>query len=142
MGSLEKELSVGLRIDKRCIMDKRLPRNKELKNLSTALRNNAAAEENKLWYEFLRTYSVRFNRQRIIGSYIVDFYCAKAKIVVELDGSQHYENNGIKSDTERTRFLESLGLKVIRFSNLEVNENFYEVCTVIDSETQNRLRKE
>ncbi len=122
--------------------NKRLPRNKNLKNLSTILRNNATAEENKLWYEFLRTYPVRFNRQRIIGNYIVDFYCAKAKLVVELDGSQHYENKGIKSDTERTRFLETLGLKVIRFSNLDIKENFYEVCTVIDSEIQNRLRKE
>ena len=122
--------------------NKRLPRNKDLKNLSTILRNNATAEENKIWYEFLRTYPVRINRQRIIGNYIVDFYCAKAKIVVELDGSQHYENKGIKSDTERTKFLENLGLKVIRFSNLEVKENFYKVCTVIDSEIQNRLRKE
>ena len=60
----------------------RLPRCKELKNLSSALRNNATKEENKLWYEFLRTYPIRFNRQRIIGSYIVDFYCAKAKIVI------------------------------------------------------------
>ena len=123
-------------------MEKRLPRNKNLKNLSTVLRNNATEEENKLWYEFLRTYPVRFNRQRIIGNCIVDFYCAKAKLVVELDGSQHYETKGIKNDTDRTRFLEELGLKIIRFSNLEVKENFYEVCTVIDSETQSRIRKE
>ncbi len=120
----------------------RLPRNKDLKKLSTVLRNNATDEENKLWYEFLRTYPIRFNRQRIIGNYIVDFYCAKAKIVVELDGSQHYDTKGIKSDTERTKFLENNGLKVIRFSNLDVKENFYEVCTVIDYETQSRLRKE
>ena len=120
----------------------RLPRNKDLKNLSTVLRNNATDEENKLWYEFLRTYPIRFNRQRIIGNYIVVFYCAKAKIVVELDVSQHYDTKGIKSDTERTKFLENNGLKVIRFSNLDVKENFYEVCTVIDYETQSRLRKE
>ncbi|MBQ2973654.1 MAG: endonuclease domain-containing protein [Clostridia bacterium] len=122
--------------------NKRLPRNKSLKNLSTNLRNNATEEENKLWYEFLRIYPVRFNRQRIIGNYIVDFYCAKAKLVVEIDGSQHYENKGIKSDAERTRFLENAGLKVIRFSNLDIKESFYEVCTVIDSEIQNRFRKE
>ena len=120
--------------------NKRLPRNKNLKNLSTNLRNNATAEENKLWYEFLRTYPIRFNRQRIIGSYIVDFYCAKAKLVIELDGSQHYEPDTIKSDTERTKFFEGLGLKVLRFSNLDINKNFYEVCTVIDNEIQ--LRKE
>ncbi|MBR5562415.1 MAG: endonuclease domain-containing protein [Clostridia bacterium] len=122
--------------------NKRLPRNKSLKNLSTNLRNNATEEENKLWYEFLRIYPVRFNRQRIIGNYIVDFYCAKARLVVEIDGSQHYENKGIKSDAERTRFLENAGLKVIRFSNLDIKESFYEVCTVIDSEIQNRFRKE
>ena len=117
----------------------RLPRCKELKNLSSALRNNATKEENKLWYEFLRTYPIRFNRQRIIGSYIVDFYCAKEKIVIELDGSQHYKSEEIKHDAERTDFLENLGLKVIRFSNLDVTENFYEVCTVIDSETKKRI---
>lgn len=120
--------------------NKRLPRNKNLKNLSTNLRNHSTAEENKLWYEFLRTYPIQFNRQRIIGSYIVDFYCAKARLVIELDGSQHYEPDTIKSDTERTKFFEGLGLKVLRFSNLDINKNFYEVCTVIDNEIQ--LRKE
>lgn len=116
-----------------------LPRNKELKNLSTQLRNNATAQENKLWYEFLRTYPFRFNRQRIIGNYIVDFYCAKAKLVVELDGSQHYEDKGIKHDEKRTEFLEGLGLLVLRFSNLEINESFYEICTVIDETVKSRL---
>ena len=116
-----------------------LPRNKELKTLSTQLRNNATKEENKLWYEFLRTYPVRFNRQRIVGNYILDFYCAKAKLAVELDGSQHYEDNGVKNDEIRTKYLESLGLEVLRFSNLEVNESFYEVCTVIDQAVKNRM---
>ncbi len=116
-----------------------LPRNKELKKLSTQLRNNATAEENKLWYEFLRKYSVRFNRQRIIGNYIVDFYCAKARLVVELDGSQHFEDKKREEDEKRTRFLENLGLLVLRFSNLEINESFYEVCTVIDQTVKNRL---
>lgn len=116
-----------------------LPRNKELKTLSTQLRNNATKEENKLWYEFLRTYPVRFNRQRIVGNYILGFYCAKAKLAVELDGSQHYEDNGVKNDEIRTKYLESLGLEVLRFSNLEVNESFYEVCTVIDQAVKNRM---
>ncbi len=116
-----------------------LPRNKELKKLSTQLRNNATAEENKLWYEFLRTYPARFNRQRIIGNYIVDFYCAKARLVVELDGSQHYKDKAMVHDEKRTEFLESLGLHVLRFSNLEITESFYEVCTVIDQNVKSSL---
>ena len=116
-----------------------LPRNKELKSRATELRNNATPEENKLWYEFLRTYHIRFNRQRIVGCYILDFYCHRAKLVVELDGSQHYEEKGADYDKKRTEYLEKLGLYVLRFSNLEVNESFYEVCTVIDEAVKNRL---
>ncbi len=115
-----------------------LPRNKNLKNLSRILRNNATDEENHLWFSFLRKYPVQFNRQRIIGNYIVDFYCFKAKLVVEIDGSQHFESKGIEYDKQRTDYLESLGLKVLRFSNLDIKENFYEVCSVIDSEVKNR----
>ena len=110
-----------------------LPRNKLLKTLSSNLRNHATAEENKLWYEFLRNYPVQFNRQRIIGNYIIDFYCAKAHLVVEIDGSQHFMEKGIKHDNQRTQYLESLGLTVLRFSNLEIKDSFYEVCTVIDT---------
>ncbi len=117
-----------------------LPRNKKLKGFSRALRKNATEQENKLWYQFLRTYPVRFNRQRIIDNYIVDFYCDKAKLVVELDGSQHFEETGKAKDTERDAYLESLSLKVLRFSNSDINENFYEVCTVIDNTVQERLK--
>ena len=118
----------------------RLPRNKKLKEFSTKLRNDATPEENRLWFEFLRTYPVRFNRQRIVGNYILDFYCAKAKLVVEIDGSQHYENKGINYDSKRTDYLEELGLYVLRFSNLEINENFYEVCSVIDEAVKKRIK--
>lgn len=118
--------------------NKKLPRNKSLKNLSSDLRNNATPEENKLWYEFLRTYPIRFNRQRIVGNFILDFYCAKARLAVELDGSQHYENSGISHDEQRTKYLESLGITVLRFSNTEVNKSFYEVCTVIDMTVKGR----
>ncbi len=114
-----------------------LPRNKSSKNLSSDLRKNATPEENKLWYEFLRTYPVRFNRQRIVGNYILDFYCAKAKIAIELDGSQHYEEKGKNRDEQRTAYLESLGLKVLRFTNIDINQNFYAVCSVIDREVKN-----
>ncbi len=118
-----------------------LPRDKKLKGFSRSLRKNATPQENKLWYEMLRTYPVRFNRQRIIGEYIVDFYCDKAKLVVEIDGSQHYEEKGTAKDIERDAYLESLGLKVLRFSNFDINKNFYEVCTVIDNTVHDIIDK-
>ena len=115
-----------------------LPRNKKLKGFSRNLRKNATPQENKLWYQMLRTYPVRFNRQRVIGDYIVDFYCDKANLVVELDGSQHFEEKGISADRERDEYLESLGLKILRFSNLDIDKSFYEVCTVIDMTVKDR----
>ena len=90
-------------------------------------------EERHLWYDFLRTYPVRFSRQKVLGKYIVDFYCAKAKLVIELDGSQHYEADKSKKDAERTAFLDRYGLYVIRIPNHEVNENFEGVCAYIDA---------
>ena len=120
--------------------NKRLPRNKSLKNLSSNLRKNATPQENKLWYEFLRTYPVRFNRQRIVGNFILDFYCAKARLAVELDGSQHYEDKVINHDEQRTEYLKNLGIYVLRFTNLEINESFYEVCTVIDETVKSRMK--
>ena len=116
-----------------------LPRNKKLKGFSRALRKNATPQENKLWYQMLRTYPVRFNRQRVIGNYIVDFYCDKARLIVELDGSQHYEETGEVKDTQRDEYLESLGLKILRFSNSDIDKNFYEVCTVIDNTVKEQM---
>lgn len=93
-----------------------------------------------MWYDYLRTASPRWNRQRIIGDYIVDFFCRKADLVVELDGDQHYDENGlIAYDQERTEFLEALGLKVLRFTNAEVEKNFAEVCRLIQAEVGQRL---
>ena len=113
--------------------------NPNLTEYARTLRKNMTKEERHLWYDFLKNYPVRFLRQKVIDDYIVDFYCSKARLVIELDGSQHYKSEEIKHDAERTEFLENLGLKVIRFSNLDVTENFYEVCTVIDSETKKRI---
>lgn len=93
------------------------------------LRKNMTPEERHLWYDFLKTYPIRFNRQKIIGKYIVDFYSAKAKLIIELDGSQHYEDSGIKRDTERTNFLEQY---IIRIPNNEIKQNFRGVCEHID----------
>ena len=93
-------------------------------------------QERHLWYDFLRSYPMRFQRQKAIGNYIVDFYCHQAKLVVELDGSQHYED-GIKTyDQERTRFLEHQGLRVLRFANPDVDKQFESVCMAIIKELE------
>ena len=113
--------------------------NKSLVNVGRMLRKNMTKEERHLWYDFLREHQVRFIRQKIIGKYIVDFYCAKANLVIELDGSQHYEESGIVKDKERTKFLESQGLKVIRIPNNEINNNFRGVCEFIDGEVEKSL---
>ena len=116
-----------------------LPRNKKLKSLSQTLRKNTTKEENHLWYDFLKQYPVQFNRQKVIGSFIVDFYCKKAKIVIELDGSQHYEEKGIEKDKIRDEFFENLNIKVMRFTNLEIQTKFEAVCEMIDDEVKKRL---
>ncbi len=111
-----------------------LPRDKILRPRSTELRLNATKQEKRLWFEFLRKYHVHFYRQRIVGDYIVDFYCPKANLVIEIDGSQHFEPDALEYDKLRTAFLEALGLHVIRFTNREVDENFDSVCQMIATE--------
>ena len=106
--------------------------NKRLVPFAKELRKNMTPEELHLWYDFLRTYPFRFIRQKVIGQYIADFYCAKAKLVIELDGSQHYEELNVIRDEKRTAFLNDLGLTVIRISNREINCNFDGVCEYID----------
>ena len=107
--------------------------NKELTPLAKQLRSEMTKEERHLWYDFLRTYPIRFSRQKVLGRYIVDFYSAKAKLVIELDGSQHYETDREEKDAERTDFLNVYGLQVIRIPNQEVNENYEGVCAYIDA---------
>ncbi len=104
------------------------------KNLAYAkqLRREMTPWERKLWYCFLRSYPVRFQRQKLKGNYIVDFYCAQAKLAIELDGGGHYNPDAEKQDAERTKKLEGMGLSVIRFCNLDIDQNFDGVCTVID----------
>ena len=92
------------------------------------LRTNMTKEERHLWYDFLKTLPFTVNRQKVIGNYIVDFYIASSKIVIELDGSQHYEDENIKKDIVRDNYLKELGIKVLRYSNLDINKNFKEVC--------------
>ena len=88
-------------------------------------------EECLLWYDFLKKLPATFNRQKVIGKYIVDFYCAKAKLVIELDGSQHFEDGGLASDKIRDAYLKEKGLTVLRYSNYDVNTNFEGVCADI-----------
>ena len=106
--------------------------NPELVAYAKDLRKNMTKEERRLWYDYLRGHPARFQRQKILGKYIVDFYSARAKLVIELDGSQHYEDAGARYDAERTRYLEQYGLTVIRIPNNAVNENLAGVCEYID----------
>ncbi len=96
-------------------------------------------EERRLWYDFLKGYPVRFLRQKVLGEYIVDFYCAKAKIVIELDGSQHYTQEGEEYDEERTAFLSNYKLTVLRIPNNAILQNFDAVCTYIDNAVNQSL---
>ena len=102
-----------------------LPRAREL-------RRDMTPQERKLWYLFLRKYPVKIYKQRIINSFIADFYCASAKLVIELDGSQHYSKQGIAYDEQRSTVLEAYGLKVLRFTNLQIDKEFSVVCRMID----------
>ena len=109
--------------------------------LAKALRKNMTPWERKLWYEFLRFYPVRFQRQKAIGAYIVDFYCAKAKLVVELDGGGHYTTEQIEKDSIRTKDLEQMDLTVIRICNTDVQKNFFGTCEYIDRLVKERTDK-
>ena len=113
--------------------------NKQLVSLAKQLRKEMTKEERHLWYDFLRSYPVRFSRQKVLGNYIADFYCAEARLVIELDGSQHYEPEEMQKDAERTVFLEKYGLEVIRISNNEVGKNFCGVCEYIDAAVKQSL---
>ena len=92
------------------------------------LRRNMTKEERHLWYDFLKSFPLMVHRQKVIGPYIADFYIAKSGLVIELDGSQHYEEEGRAADKERDAYMQSLGLRVLRYSNADVNRNFEAVC--------------
>ena len=113
--------------------------NVELTANARILRKNKTKEERQLWYDFLKSYPVRFLRQKVIDNYIVDFYCYSARLIIELDGSQHYEDSTAEKDAECTAFLESYGLTVIRIPNNEVMRNFRGVCEYIDAAVRQSL---
>lgn len=116
-----------------------LPYNKDLILRAKELRKNATPWERKLWFYFLKDYKIRFQRQKVIDNYIVDFYCFKAQLVIEIDGGGHYNDNQVQYDLKRTDVLQKSGLKVLRYSNLDVDNNFYEVCSQIDREVSMRI---
>ena len=104
------------------------------------LRKEATPQERHLWYDFLCKYPVRFQRQKAIDSFVVDFYCHAAKLVIEIDGSQHYEPKEQAYDDQRTSVLNSYGLEVLRFSNREINTDFHAVCEHIDNTVKARMQ--
>lgn len=106
--------------------------NPKLSANARMLRKDMTPEERHLWYDFLRLYPVRFLRQKVIDAYIVDFYCSRARLVIELDGSQHYEEKGLLKDKIRTGKIENRNLTVLRIPNNEINQNFEGVCEYID----------
>ena len=117
------------------------PSNPRLKGNAQKLRKEMTKQECHLWYDFLRHLSVDVKRQKVFGNYIVDFYCPKAKTVIELDGSQHYEDAAQVYDEKRDAYLSSLGLYVLRYTNLDINRNFQGVCDHILAELSAKSRQ-
>lgn len=113
---------------------------KELRKRSQDLRKHMTKEERHLWYDFLKTYPVQFKRQYSIGPYFVDFYCYHARLIVELDGSQHYAPETIAYDNARTQYMQEQGFSVLRFSNSDVMTQFRAVCEAIDAAAKSRLQ--
>lgn len=114
-------------------------RNGELVSRARELRRDMTKEERRLWFDYLRTYPVRFTRQKVLGRYIADFYCAQAGLVLELDGSQHYEPEEQEKDAQRTAYLEKYSIHVVRIPNNEVTGNFRGVCEYIDFLVKQRM---
>ena len=107
--------------------------------LAKALRKNMTPWERKLWYDFLHNYPIRFQRQKAIGNYIADFYCAKARLIIELDGGGHYTPEQAEKDEQRTNELNTMNLTVVRICNLDIDRNFCGVCAYVDRLVQNSL---
>ena len=115
--------------------------NKKNIPLAKHLRKNATPQENMLWYQYLSRYPIRFQRQKAIRNFIADFYCHQAKLVIEVDGAQHYTEYGTQQDAFRTERLEELNLRVIRFTNHQIDTNFRGVCEYIDLVIKTSLRE-
>ncbi|MBQ4108949.1 MAG: endonuclease domain-containing protein [Clostridia bacterium] len=116
--------------------------NKSNITLAKNLRKSATPEERHLWYDFLSKYKIRFQRQKAIDNFIADFYCHRARLIIEIDGSQHYTKIGKQKDEFRTEILEGYDLRIIRFTNNQINTNFRGVCEYIDDAVSAFLREE
>lgn len=121
--------------------EKPLPINRELKAFAVKMRKNQTDEENKVWYQILKGRVPKFHRQRIIGNYIVDFYCPKLKLIIEIDGYQHFYEENREYDNKRTEYLEKLGYRVLRFENTEVNKDIEEVRYIINNVCEEKLKE-
>ena len=120
----------------------RSKRDSALTVLSQSFRRRMTRKEKHLWYDYLKGSPQTVKRQEAIGNYIVDFYCADARLVIELDGSQHYSETGLEKDRTRDEHLRSLGIKVLRYSNYDVNSNFEGVCMDINKHLKERCWRE
>ena len=114
-------------------------KNNSLLDFARILRRNMTPQEKHLWYDYLRGYPIKVYKQRIIDNFIADFYCHKARLVIELDGSQHYTIEGKSYDEARTEVLQRYGLTVIRFLNRDVDNNIEGVCYMIDKAIKENL---
>ena len=116
-------------------------KNNNLLEIARLLRKNMTEQENHLWYDFLQHYPIKIYKQRIIDDFVADFYCHQARLVIELDGSQHYTPEGKKYDAFRTEIMERYGIEVIRFLNRDIDNNFEGVCYVIDKTIKRRIEE-
>ena len=116
-----------------------IKKNNELLNIARILRRNMTRQEKRLWYDYLQHYPIKVYKQRIIDNYIADFFCYQARLVIELDGSQHYTVEGKSYDAARTEVLEKYGLQVLRFTNMDIDKKFEGVCYVIDKTIKERM---
>lgn len=114
-------------------------KNPKLTNISRVLRSNMTPEEKHLWYDFLKKLPLTVHRQKVIGKYVVDFYLAEPKIVIELDGSQHFKHKHAEADKIRDAYLESLGNIVLRYTNAQINQSFIVVCQSISGHIEDRI---
>ena len=120
----------------------KVKKNNNLLGNARELRRDMTPQEKHLWYDFLQHYPVKIYKQRIIDNYIADFYCHKAKLVIELDGAHHFTSEGRSYDDVRTATLERYGLYVLRFSNNEIDNKFNSVCYIIDGIIKERMADE
>ena len=118
-----------------------VPKNPAMTQRARELRKDMTPQERHLWYDFLRDYPIRFRRQRVIESFVADFYCSRALLVIEIDGSQHFTPQGQAYDLERSAIFETYGIYVLRFSNREIDTQFEAVCNQIRHVTEERIRR-